>query len=193
MQNLFFHSRRPEVSEPKQSLYWSVHVHLRQFHRLPNMHLLPKVVHWLNRNMKLDSRKYFGRCHAPGHYESDISNSVRLTYFDALISNKHSSQLSGTSKNLHTQSICFNRDNTRKINLEFLTSIVIHSFCISFRRVPMRSCHHQWNIGPPWKSCDRELLWDSRASRLIFTNKMALEPSKNKKENYWETKTLFFF
>ena len=27
----------------------------------------------------------------------------------------------------------------------------------------------------------------------FFTNKMALEPSKNKKENYWETKTLYFF
>ena len=98
MQNLFFHSRRPEISEPKQSLYRSVHVHLRQFHRLPNMHLLPNVVHWLNRNMKLDSRKYFGCCHAPGHYESDISNSIRLTYFDALISNKHSGQLLGKSK-----------------------------------------------------------------------------------------------
>ena len=34
----------------------------------------------------------------PGHYESDISNSIRLTYFDALISNKHSGQLLGKSK-----------------------------------------------------------------------------------------------
>ena len=158
MQNLFFHSRRPEISEPKQSLYRSVHVHLRQFHLLPNMHLLPNVLHWWNRNMKFDS----SCCHAPGHYESDISNSGRLTYFDALISNKHSGQLSGTSKNLHTQSICFNRDNTQEANLEFLASIVSHSFCISFRRVPMQSCHHQLNIRSPWKSCDKELLWDSR-------------------------------
>ena len=53
--------------------------------------------------MKLDSRKYFGRCHAPGHYESDISNSIRLTYVDALISNKHSGQLSGKSKKIYTR------------------------------------------------------------------------------------------
>ena len=46
--------------------------------------------------MKLDSRKYFG--YAPGHHEGDISNSIRLTYFDALISNKHSGQLLGKSK-----------------------------------------------------------------------------------------------
>ena len=38
-----------------------------------------------------------------------------------------------------------------------------------------------------------EYLLGTQASRLIFTNKMALEPSKNKKENYWETKTLYFF
>ena len=89
-------------------------------------------------------------------------------------------------KNLHTQSICFNRDNTWKINLEFLTSIVIHSFCISFRRVPMRSCHHQWNIGPPWKSCDKELLWDSRERSFRETGKTKLECVKGNPKIYRE-------
>ena len=78
--------------------------------------------------MKLDSRKYFGCCHAPGHHEGDISNSIRLTYFDALISNEHSGQFSRKSKIIHIKSICFHKDNARKINLEFLASIVIHSF-----------------------------------------------------------------